>query len=107
MGLLIVNEQTTMLVDVYFWDEDGVAVTPDSATYRLDNAETGSLILAATSMGAMATMKTLNITPAQNAILDASHRFETHVVTVDWTYNTTRHGTDEYRYTVKNLIGIP
>ncbi len=44
---------------------------------------------------------------AQNAMIDAGRDKEERVVTVDFIYNTDRHGTAEYRYQVKNLLGIP
>lgn len=107
MALSQINESTTLLVDVSFWDEDGVAAIPSSATYRIDDVYSGTVIQAATSMGSMAATITVEITAAQNALIDATQNKEERIITVDWRYGSNRRGTDEYRYVVKNLTGVP
>ena len=103
----IVNERSTALVDVAFWDEDGVAATPSAASYRIDNASSGTAVLASTALTGLAPTMTIEITPTQNAMGTATNPVEERVVTVDWTYGSARRGTDEYRYLLRNLGGIP
>lgn len=102
-----VNEKTTLLLTVAFFDEDDVAVVPTSATYRIDRpAEANSAVLAATAITGLATTKTLTITSAQNAIV-GSRAFQEQVVTVEFDYGSpSKHGTDEYRYRIKALPGV-
>ena len=99
------NEKSTVMVTVAFKDEDGVAVTPSAATYRLDAVTEGHTILAATAIGSLSTSVSLHITSAQNAALSAAP-FSERCLTVEYDYGTTKHGTAEYRYKIKNLIGV-
>ena len=103
MARLVTNELTTLLWEVSFWDEDGVAATPTAATYRLDDAGSGTAILAETSIGSLSTSVTIEVTSAQQAMINANNATEQHVLTVEFDYGSGRHGTDETRWDVKNL----
>ena len=104
-ALLQVNEKSTMIVTVSFFDDDDVAVIPTAATYRIDTA-TGSVIKASGAIGSLATSVDIEVTSAQNAIVTAGTALEEHVLTVEFDYGASRHGTDEYRWLVKNLQGV-
>lgn len=106
--LFEINERTTLILTVSFFDEDEVAVTPDSATYRIDSLQgnRGTAVLAATAISPLSTTATLEITSNQNQIIRQRNPFEIKVVTVEFTYDTDKHGTAEYRYKVLNLYGV-
>jgi hypothetical protein len=101
-----VNERTTMLLTVAFFDDDGVAVAPTTASYRIDNRNSGTEIVDDTAIATPGTTEEIEITSAQNRILNAANKEEIRVVTVDFTYGSSRRGTVEYFYKVKNLFGI-
>lgn len=103
-----VNERTSLTLTVSFFDEDEVAVTPDSATYRIDSLQgnRGTAVLAATSISPLSTTATLEITSNQNQIIRQRNVYEIKVVTVEFDYDTDKHGTAEYRYKVLNLYGV-
>lgn len=103
-----INERTTLVLTVSFFDENEVAVTPDSATYRIDSMQgnRGTAVLAATAISPLSTTADLEITSNQNQIIRQRNPFEIKVVTVEFTYDTDKHGTAEYRYKVLNLYGV-
>ena len=100
-ALTTINERTTLVLTLAFFDEDDAAVTPTSAWYRVDDAASGTAMVAQTDLTGLSTTKELEITSAQNASLTWS--LEERVVTVSFSYGSGRRGTDEYRYLVKNL----
>ena len=103
---ITVNELTTLLVTVNFWDEDGLPVTPTSATYRIDDEGSRTAILAETAISGLAASVTLEVTTTQQAMVNANTAKEQHVLTVEWDYGSGRHGTDECAWFVKNLKGV-
>lgn len=100
-----INERTTAVVTVNFYDEDGLPVTPDSARYRIDAPNEGLNILGWTAIDPLDPAPDLVITASQNACRSTAPWSE-RVVTVDWTYAISKSGTAEYRYRVKNLYGV-
>ncbi len=106
MALTTINEKTTLLVTAAFWDEDGAAATPSAATYRLDDATSGTVILPQTALTGLGVTKVIEITSAQNALVSAASTSEERILTVEWDYGSGRHATDEYRYLVRNLRGV-
>jgi hypothetical protein len=104
-----VNERTSSVVVVNFLDEDKAPVTPDSATYRIDDRESKIAILAATAISPLSSTVSLQITSDQNQIYKARKAYEIRTVTVEWDYTSAsgpKHGTAEYRYKVLSLYGV-
>jgi hypothetical protein len=100
------NERSTIVVTVAFLDDDGVAVTPDAATYRIDDKASRTAILAATAIGSLSTSVDLTITSEQNAIVRPRKAFEIRTVTVEFDYDGDKHGTAQYEYKLVNLYGV-
>lgn len=105
-ALTTINEKTTLLVTCAFYDEDGIAATPTAATYRIHDRATGTSIKAVTSLTGLSTTKQIEVTSAENAMVSAGASSEEHVLTLEWDYGSGRHGTDEYRFIVRNLVGV-
>ena len=102
----VINEKSTLLLNVKFYDESDVLRVPDSASYRIDApGETSTVILTDTPILPVASSLDLEITSAQNRAV-SSAPLQERVVTVTWNYASTKVGTDEYRYRVKALGGI-
>lgn len=103
-----VNERSTSFITVTFKDEDGNPVTPDAATYRLDNVSRPiTAILPATSFPSLATSVDIEITSDQNQIFRNRNKEEIREMTVEFDYDSgTKHGTAKYRYKVLNLYGV-
>lgn len=101
----VVNEKTTQILQIAFFDQDGGPVVPDSATYRIDAVREGVAVKASTAITGLASVVDLEVTSAQNAAL-SSAPFSERVVTIEFVYTGTKRGTTEYRYLLKNLYGV-
>jgi hypothetical protein len=100
------NERSSVTVTVTFADEDGTPVTPDAATYRIDDEASRTNILPATSIGSLSTSVDLEITDEQNAIIRPRKPYEIRTITVEFDYGAGKHGTAQYRYKLLNLYGV-
>jgi hypothetical protein len=99
----VINEKDTHFVDAAFWDQNDQPVTPDSASCRIDDVESGTEIRGWTAITPAGPTHEIEITPDENRILDASRRSERRRVTVTMTYATNRKKTSEHYYLVRNL----
>lgn len=99
-----VNEGSTSFLTISFTDQNGTAVTPSVARYRLDKA--GAAVKAWTAFTPSAATHTLTITPTENAIASSAPT-EIMRVTVEWTYDVDKKGTMDTTYTLVNLEKYP
>ncbi len=105
----IVNEKTTPVLNVAFYDENGTAVVPTSATYQIDDVTEGRVnqsITGETSISVLAASVDIAITDQETKIIDAMLSSEKRLVTVKFQYGTNKRGSKEFRYIVKNLSKI-
>lgn len=102
---LTLNERTTLVLTLTFRDEDDVLVTPTAVYYRIDDASSGTSIVDNTALGSLSSAMELEITTAQNRSLSQAS-LEERVVTVEFDYGSGRHGSNEYRYLLKNLYYV-
>jgi hypothetical protein len=104
MSLVTVNEGTTFILELSFEDEDGNAVTPSSASYRIDDVLSGTAIKAETAFTPSSSVHELVITATENGILDNTYSREKKLVTVNYVYGSSSYEANaEYEYYVKNL----
>lgn len=101
-----VNERSTYLLTVSFFDEDDAPVTPSFATYRIDDESRRTNIQPAAVISPLSTTAELEITSEQNAILRPRSISEVRTVTVEYDYGAGRHGTAQYKYRLLNLYGV-
>ena len=107
--LFEVNERSAFPLQVSFLDEDGVAVVPTSATYRIDDEQRRTSILPETSFPSLASSLDLWITGEQNFIIRSRSKWEIRTVTVSYVYesdNGPTPATSQYKYKVLNLYGV-
>jgi hypothetical protein len=100
------NERATVIVTVTFTDDTGALVTPDSATYRIDDKASRTNILPATPISPLDDTVDLTITSEQNAIIRPRKKEEIRTVTVEFDYDNDKHGTGQYEYKLVNLYGV-
>jgi hypothetical protein len=100
------NERATTFVTVAFTDEDGTPVTPDTATYRIDDEASRTNIQPSTAIGSLSASVDLEITSEQNAIIRSRKPFEIRTVTIEFDYDSGKHGTAQYKYKLINLYGV-
>jgi hypothetical protein len=101
-----VKERNTYIVTVAFFDHDDDPVTPDSATYRIDDVKSGQILVPVTAIVSLGVTVDIEITPLQNQIIDDNNVEELRRLTVMFYYDTVRQGADEYFYRVMNLKGV-
>lgn len=107
-----VNERGTWVTTVAFTDEDGNAVVPASASYRIDDVGSDTEVRGDTAISALASSVEILWTAADTSILDETKPYETRRMTVTWTYATatspsvTGNGSEEYLLNVTNLKGV-
>ena len=102
----IVNERSTSIVSLTFRDENGSLVTPSGGSCQIHDAASGTEIRAETPFTPVGSTHDITITDTENRILDATRNVEERIVTVSFTYGTSKKGSGEYRYCVKNLAKI-
>jgi hypothetical protein len=101
-----VKERTTAYLTVTFKDKNGVAVAPNSASYRIDCLTSGQAVKAPTALAPASSIE-ITLTPADNAIRVATHVRETKRVTVSAIYGASDEVNDQYDYDVVNLSHHP
>ena len=101
--MLEINEGSTCLVTLDFKDENGVAVTPASGRYRIDDAESGTTVLHWTAFTPASSQQKIYVAANDNRLISQEHIRETRIVTVEFTYGGGYIGTGETRYTVLGL----
>lgn len=103
------NERSTFTIAVSFLDEDEVAVTPDAATYRIDDEASRTNIQPATAISPLSTTVDIIITSDQNYIVRSRRSYEIRTVTVEFDYTSDSgpaHATSQYKYKLINLYGV-
>lgn len=104
------NERSSVIVTAAFTDEDDAPVTPDSATYRVDDEASRSAIVLSTPISPLSTSASIKVGSEANAIIRPRNRFEIRTVTVEFDYTSATygamHGTSVYRYKLWNLYGV-
>ena len=107
MNLDVINEMTTLVITATFRDLNGALVTPSSASYRIDDAISGSQIRGDTPFTPAGSSHDITISANENRILDNAHNAEERIVTVKFIFGIdNKEGNGEYRYVVKNLMKI-
>lgn len=106
--MLTVNENTTLVMELGFTNENQVPVVPGASRYRLDDYATGDQILAWTDFLPAANTHNLVITAQQNAVRNGALPVEKKRLTVKLTYSDDgKEATAQYIYAVRNLVKIP
>lgn len=87
----VINEGTTAIVTMVFQDDQQNSVIPNSAVYTLYDKSSGAIINArnAIAVPTSGATGTIELTPADNAILDDGKALEEHRIYVKYTYNGT------------------
>ena len=107
--LFEVSERSDFPLSVSFLDEDSQPVTPDAATYRIDDEKNRRNIRSSTSIGSLASTIDIWITSDENHIIRSRNDYEVRTVTVEYDYTSdagAKHATAEYRYKLINLHGV-
>lgn len=101
-----VNEGSTAYLTVAFFDEDGDALAPTSATWQVHDVRSGQVMQAEASIAPISASVTLTVPPAANAIVTAANERETRRVTIKAAYGTGQAINAQYDYEVINLTYV-
>jgi hypothetical protein len=102
----IVNENSTRDIEVSFTDPAGVACTPESGSYKLTDEDSLEVIVEETDLVFEDSTITITIQADENIILNADNEYEIRVLTIKWFYSGGREENEEYKFKVKNLLGV-
>jgi hypothetical protein len=105
MAEKMINEGSTGYIAISFFDQVGAAANPTSVEYRVDCLSTARQILDWTTI-TPATSVEIQLTPAQNAILNPANSVEKKLVTVRAQYGAGEAQTDQFEYVVRNLAKV-
>lgn len=105
----VINEQKTQILRFSFFDSSvpPVATAPSRVNMSIYDVISGHAVRAAADLGSLASVMDVEITSAENSIIDQDNEFETRIVTVMWYFGVGGKGTEEYVYRVKNLRYVP
>lgn len=106
MALKIINEKSRCYLTVAFYDKDGNAAIPTSATYRIDCVTNNTQVKDDSSLTPGSSIE-IPITSSDNAIIAITNTLERRKVTVEAVYGSGDEVHDEYEYYVKNLSRYP
>lgn len=99
-----VNEKTTAFVTVTAKDKDGNAAQPTSATYRIDDLDSGDEVRDDKAITMLNGVEEIKLELADNTMVDATKAKEVRRITVDAIYNVDVDELhDEFLYELINL----
>jgi len=102
MAIQIVNEKTTAYLTYTLLDKNNAPAAPVSATYQIDNADTGASIRVSTALGAVASAE-ITLDKNDNTMQDQSTDYERHEVTINAVYSALDELHSSFIYKVRNL----
>lgn len=78
----VVNEGTAARITVSAFDLDGLAEAPATLHYKIDDLKSGTAVRALTNVPTPATATNIDLTPADNAIINPTLKEEPKRITV-------------------------
>jgi len=99
-----IKEGSSGILTISFTDQDGNAITPDSATFNIYDEFSGTVRRSGT-ISSLASSITFVTTDSDNAIIDQNNRYEVVAILIEFTYNS-RYGKDTYKYKIENLAKV-
>lgn len=101
-----VNEKSTAVIRMWFYNQDRVPAIPTSVSYTLHDESTGDVIISSTVALTMDYTIDIYIDAVYNTIVNNARNYETKVLTVAWDFGGGISGYVEYKYRVKNLSQV-
>jgi len=101
-----VNEKSTAVIRMWFYNQDRVPAIPTSVSYTLHDESTGDVIIASTPATTMDYTIDIYIGASYNTIVNDARNYETKVLTITWNFGGGISGYAEYKYRVKNLSQV-
>lgn len=108
MSLQDVNEGSTSFITATFKNKIGNNVAPTSADYRVDQVASDGTVTQVrdwTSIPTPAAIQEITILATDNLMIDETLDSEERVVTVRADYGADGEVTEDFEYTLKNMLG--
>lgn len=103
--MLIIDEQTSISIEITCTDENGASITPSSFIYNLYNAEGNTKLLEET-ITPTDSIITVNISPTLNKIINDSNQHELLIFSYKWTYPVDKGESGTVLYKINRLNHI-
>jgi len=102
-----VPQDSGCTVEIEFLDNNGGAVIPVTASYRITDINSGVRLQTDTEISPLAAVVAIEIAPSVNALRNSLIEFEPKALTVTFTFDDghIRSRTVEYQYNVERLYG--
>ena len=98
-----INEKSSLTLHLTFYGDNGVKITPTSATYQI-NTLSGKSVVSATSFVPKTTTCEIVITPLINTHAEfVNNKIEERIITLTWQYGDGKQGTEEIYYALSKL----
>lgn len=101
----IVKEESACTITARFFDPNDVAVTPQTARYRLKDVTNDRVVIDWTDL-TPATSVDIDVDAEDNRIYDTANASEERVLSVQANYGQANQYADEERYVIENLKGF-
>ena len=102
-----INENSTRDLSMSFTDNKGLPVIPETVIYFVIDENTEQVMIPETTIVPEDTNEIINLPADVNIILDSNNDFETRILVVKWFYNNGQNEeNDNYKFKIKNLIGV-
>lgn len=106
MQLASVNDGSTCWVTVIFLDTAGAPAAPSSATYRIDDPDSGEVIVDDTTITPISSEVEIEVSPEANTVRSSIGALERRRLTVKATFGTGDKFNKAYTYNLVNLEQI-
>lgn len=105
---MIINEKTSSTFTLEFYDENGTAISPETASYSLHDVQSGTEIIAETQISNPTSSVEIEVSREENKIINDANIKETRNLTVEYNYRNSQGelksgGSAEFFYEILNL----
>ena len=105
MPLDLINEKTTVYIDITFLDKNSKPSSPSSITYST-YCKTTKIAIKTDVIVTPASQITITLDALDNAIQNTANTTEDKVLTIKATYSANDLLNSDYNYIIKNLQGV-
>ena len=98
----VFNEKSSVTVTATPFDVDGIAYTPTTARYKVNDCRSGNELVAWTSLTPSTSME-ITVPGSVNTIVNDRNAKETKVITVNTDNGLSTEHNEDYTYAIKNL----
>ncbi len=99
----LVNEKSTPVLTIDFFDENGDAVIPSKVEYQIDDVASGQSVKAKSEIPVSSSSIDITLSTSDTSIINQSSTAEEKLLTMIYSWGSNKQLPKEFRYVVKNL----